>query len=256
VRVLKLNLDGAVQPLYIGTGVGFSSLCPPIEATYTFLDDVFGELAELTPGPILHLGGDEAHVTPREEYLRFVPRVAAIVNGHGKRVMGWQEIADSPLPPGTVVQYWGTGDERSAQRARAGVAQGAQLVMSPADRAYLDMQYGPWTPYGQNWAGYVDVRRSYDWDPARQVPGVGEPPILGVEATVWTETLETMPQVEFMAFPRLPGIAEIGWSPATGRSWNEYRHRLANQAGRWAALGINYFHDPEVPWPGDAPPVS
>lgn len=244
----ELNCDGAVQPLYIGIAVGFSSLCLRLEATYAFLADVFGELTELTPGPLVHIGGDEAHSTPRADYLRYIPRVAGIVNGLGKRVMGWQEIADCELPAGSVVQYWGTGDERSAQRARSAAEQGAQVVMSPANRAYLDMKYDPDSPYGQHWAGHVDVRDSYDWDPARQVPGVDEAAIAGVEATIWTETLQTMREVEFMAFPRLPGIAEIGWSSTAGRSWPEYRHRLAAHAVRWRAMDVNYHPSPDVPW--------
>jgi hexosaminidase len=244
----ELNCDGVAPPLYTGTAVGFSSLCIPLPLTYDFLDDVFGEIAALTPGPLLHLGGDEAHSTPHEQYLQFVPRAAGIVTGHGKRVMGWQEIAETRLPAGSLSQYWGTGDQRSAELARAAAAQQAKIVMSPADRAYLDMKYNAGTPYGLSWAGFVSVRRSYSWDPAQQVSRVGEASIAGVEAPLWSETLDEISKVEFMAFPRLPGIAEIGWSPATGRSWQEYQYRLGGQAPRWAVLGVNYYRAPEIPW--------
>jgi hexosaminidase len=121
--------------------------------------------------------------------------------------------------------------------------------MSPANRAYLDMKYNPETPLGLNWAGYVEVQDSYAWDPATVVDGVGEADVLGVEAPVWSETLDEIAEVEFMAFPRLPGLAELGWSPATGRSWDEYRFRLAAQAPRWDALGMSYYRSPQVPWP-------
>jgi hexosaminidase len=53
-----------------------------------------------------------------------------------------------------------------------------------------------------------------------------------------------------MAFPRLPGIAELGWSPASGHDWGRYRTRLAAQGPRWDAMGIGYYRSPEVPWPG------
>ena len=244
----ELNCDGTAPPLYTGTEVGFSSLCIPKPVTYKFLDDVFGELADLTPGDTMHLGGDEAHVTPHEQYLEFVPKAARIVNDHGKRAMGWQEIAEAELPPGSTVQYWGTGDERSADLARAAVAQDASVVMSPANRAYLDMKYDEDTPYGQSWAGLVPVEQSYSWDPATQVTGVPESAIAGVEAALWSETLDEIAKAEFMAYPRLPGIAEIGWSPATGRSWSEYRHRLGHQAPRWNVLDVNFHRSPEVPW--------
>lgn len=244
----ELNCDGTAPPLYTGTEVGFSSLCIPKPVTYKFLDDVFGELADLTPGDTMHLGGDEAHVTPHDQYLEFVPKAAQIVNDHGKHAMGWHEIAETELPPGSTAQYWGTGDERSADLARAAVAQGASVVMSPADRAYLDMKYDEETPYGLSWAGLVPVEQSYRWDPATQVPRVPESAIAGVEAALWSETLDEVAKAEFMAYPRLPGIAEIGWSPATGRGWSEYRHRLGGQALRWNALDVNFHRSPEVPW--------
>jgi hexosaminidase len=72
--------------------------------------------------------------------------------------------------------------------------------------------------------------------------------VLGVEGPLWSETLDESSDIEFIAFPRLPGLAELGWSPATGRSWDEYRLRLAAQGPRWDALGIEYCRSAQVPW--------
>ena len=52
-----------------------------------------------------------------------------------------------------------------------------------------------------------------------------------------------------MAFPRLPAIAELGWSPAATHDWNSFSARLAAQGPRWDAMGIDYYHSPQVPWP-------
>jgi hexosaminidase len=120
--------------------------------------------------------------------------------------------------------------------------------MSPASRAYLDMKYDASTALGLDWAGYTDVRDAYSWDPATTLPGVSADDVLGVEAPLWTETITTMADVELMAFPRLAGYAEIGWSQRHGRSWGEYRHRLAAQAPRLAAMGVGFHRDPAVPW--------
>ena len=120
--------------------------------------------------------------------------------------------------------------------------------MSPAPRTYLDMKYDRETPLGLDWAGTVNVEKSYTWDPATEVEGLAESAILGVEAPLWSETLVTMADVEFMVFPRLLGIAEIGWSPAAGRSWEEYRTRLAAHGKRMEALDVNFYRDPGVPW--------
>ena len=113
--------------------------------------------------------------------------------------------------------------------------------MSPADHAYLDMKYDASTQLGLQWAGYTNVQDSYQWDPVRQVAGVGAKDVLGVEAPLWGETVTSIRDVEYLAFPRLIGIAEIGWSPARGRSWAEYRTRLGAQGPLLDALGVNYY---------------
>ena len=110
------------------------------------------------------------------------------------------------------------------------------------------MKYDPTTPLGLEWAGYMDVRDAYDWDPATLVDGLPARRVLGVEAPLWTETVATRADLETMAFPRLVGIAELGWSPAAGRSWTEYRSRLAAQGPRLRALGVRFHPAPEVPW--------
>jgi hexosaminidase len=247
----ELNCDGKAPPLYTGIEVGFSSLCVPLDVTYRFVDDVVREIAELTPGPYIHIGGDEAHNTKPEEYVAFVDRVRDIVADHGKRMVGWKEIAEAAIPEGSVAQYWGLSkpSPEAAEQARTAVRKGAKLVMSPADRVYLDMKYDEKTPYGLNWAGYVEVEKSYSWDPASVVEGIGDADIRGVEAPLWTETLDSIPPAEFMAYPRIPGAAEVGWSPATGRSWAEYRTRLAAQGPRWERMGVNFYRSPQVPWP-------
>jgi hexosaminidase len=245
----ELGVPGSSRELYTGTEVGFSSLDVHSALTYRFLDDVFGELAALTPGPFLHIGGDEAHSTSEADYLAFMERVQPVVAAHGKRLVGWEEIASAPLGEGAVVQYWNTAGQRGPELARAAVAQGAQLVMSPADRVYLDMKYDPGTSLGQSWAGHVELRDSYEWDPATLVEGVGEEAILGVEAPLWTETMTTVGELETMILPRLCAVAEVAWSPASGRDWDDFRARVAAEGARWDAAGVAYHRSPQVDWP-------
>jgi len=244
----KLNCDGVAPPRYTGNGALYSSLCVRKEITYRFLDDVWRELAAQTPGPLAHIGGDETAVTSDADYLKFMGRAYPIVRSHRKRVMGWQEIAAGPLPKGSLVQYWGTPDQTKAgDLARLAVAKGAKIVMSPAYRTYLDMMYDPTTP-GRYSSGLIPVSWSYLWDPATEVSGVGEADVAGVEAPLWTELVEDMDRAEFMTYPRLPGIAEIGWSPQARRSLPDYLVRLAGQGPRWDILSVNYYKAPDVPW--------
>ncbi|CAL9466784.1 Beta-N-acetylhexosaminidase [Streptomyces sp. enrichment culture] len=249
----ELNCDGVAPPLYTGIEVGFSSLCVGKEVTYDFVDDVVRELAALTPGRYLHIGGDEAHATPHEDYVKFMDRVQPIVAKYGKTVIGWHQLTGADPAKGALAQYWGldgTGGQEKEQVAEA-ARNGTGLILSPADRVYLDMKYDKDTPLGLSWAGHVEVRRSYDWDPGAYLPGVPASAVRGVEAPLWTETLENSAHLEYMAFPRLPGVAELGWSPAATHDWEDYRVRLAAQGPRWEALGIGYHKSPQVPWPNE-----
>ena len=120
--------------------------------------------------------------------------------------------------------------------------------MSPAAKTYIDMKYDSTTVLGLQWAGFIEIDSSYIWDPAKMVPGIGKDDILGVEAPLWTETITNMKELEYMVFPRLPGIAEIGWSPASVRNWADYKVRLGNQAARFKAMDINYYPSRLIPW--------
>ncbi|MFC7974549.1 beta-N-acetylhexosaminidase [Streptomyces cinereoruber] len=249
----ELNCDGVAPPLYTGTKVGFSSLCVPKAVTYDFVDDVIREIAALTPGRYLHIGGDEAHSTSHADYVAFMDRVQPVVAKYGKTVIGWHQLTGTTPAPGALVQYWGT-DRTSAEekeRVAAAARGGTGLILSPADRTYLDMKYTKETKLGLSWAGYVEVRRSYDWDPAAYLPGAPASAVKGVEAPLWTETLATTDDLDVMAFPRLPGVAELGWSPAATHDWDTYKVRLAEQAPRFEALGIDWYRSPEVPWPAE-----
>jgi hexosaminidase len=251
----ELNSGGSTPDRYTGIEVGFSSLHARDEVTYRFLGEVIEEVAALTPGPYLHIGGDEAHSTEPADYTEFLARAQRIVGEQNKTVVAWQDAASAALVRGALVQYWrpAKGSEPHTQAARDAIRQGARLILSPADHAYLDSKYHSGTALGLDWAGHVGVRDSYSWEPATLIDGVGEPDIAGVEAPLWTETLTGTEDLDFMTFPRLPGIAEIGWSPVEGRSWDSYRGRLAAHGARWTAAGIAFYRSPEVAWPVESP---
>ncbi|MEV8632354.1 family 20 glycosylhydrolase [Streptosporangium sp. NPDC051023] len=231
----------------------FSSLCTTKESTYAFVKDVLGEVAALTPGPYLHIGGDEARSTPSDQYAAFMNRVQPTVAATGKTVMGWHQIGEPGVrhEAGRVLQYWGRTD--SDPLVTDAVSRGARVVMSPADKTYLDMKYTSETGPGQRWAGYIEVRKAYDWDPGTYLSGVPASAVLGVEAPLWTEAVSTEEEIEYMAFPRLPAIAELGWSPWAAHAWGPFERRLGAQASRWTIMGIDFHRSPQVSWDDPAP---
>ncbi len=91
------------------------------------------------------------------------------------------------------------------------------------------------------------MQEAYEWDPAAIIDGIDDGQLLGVEAPIWSETLVTIDDVEFMAFPRIAALAEVAWSPAGG-TWAEFEPRVINFGAYLDGLGINYYRTPEVSW--------
>ncbi len=230
----ELNPSGEATALYEGTEVGFSSLWIEQEITYRLLDDVIRELAALTPTLYIHIGGDEAQSTPHEDYKKFIKRIQQIVISHGKQTVGWSEIGDAEVLPGTIAQHWKGAEYQGA------IEQGARIILSPANKTYLDMKYDESTPLGLVWAGFISVKDAYDWEPGSYLDQLEEKDILGIEAPLWTETILTIKDIETMVFPRLPGLAELAWSPKgqTGRSIASASAPTANSCRHWASIFI------------------
>ena len=241
---------------YEGTAVGFSSLKIHDEATYDFVADVFGELAAMTPGPYLHFGGDESLATSAEDFDEFVSRVSAIIVDLGKVPVAWHEAGSAKdISDQTIGQYWGflTPTDGMDDKARAFVANGAQVILSPADAIYLDMKPTESIELGLTWAnGPTSVERSYSWEPSSLIAGIGDDDILGVEAPLWTETIRNLEAIDVMAFPRIASAAEAAWSPSTEvsalRTWESFRERVGAMGPLWTSLGIGYLPSDEIPW--------
>jgi hexosaminidase len=241
----ELNGNTKQATPHTGIEVGFSCLAVDKEVTYKFIDDVIREVAAMTPGQYIHIGGDEVpKMDKKTSYAQFINKVQKIVQSHDKKMMGWADIAKGDIDKEAVTQFW----KKEAADAKLAVSKNARILMSPAYRAYLDMKYSPECKLGLKWAGYVSVQTGYDWTLSGLVPGIPKEQIVGVEAPLWTETIETMDDIEFMVFPRLLGYAELGWSPDDENTWDEYKVRLGKQKNRFEFMGINYYKTPNVPW--------
>jgi hexosaminidase len=239
----ELNCDDKAPLLYTGTKVGFSSLCVDKDITYKFIGDVVREIAEITPGPYFHIGGDESDATEPQDYVKFINKVAEIVKKNNKTMIGWDDISTADLSENWVAQHWHKKENGIAAKKKGG-----SVIMSPASRAYLDMKYDTTTELGLKWAGLIEVDHGYDWYPEKYVDGISKDDILGVEAPLWSETIDDSDDIEFLAFPRILGYAEIGWSKSKDRNWNDYKLRLAKQAPVFELMGINFYRSTKVKW--------
>jgi hexosaminidase len=239
----ELNENNKTTELYSGIKVGFSSLAIQKEITYVFIDDVIRELASLTPGPYIHIGGDESHSTNHDDYIYFMNKTLNIVSKYNKKALGWDEIAHANVNENHTVQFWS-----NKKNTALGLKKGTKVIFSPAKYAYLDMKYDSTTTLGLMWAGTTEVDKTYNWLPDTIIQNINPQQILGVEAPLWSETIKTNADIEYLAFPRICGIAEIGWSQNNTLNWEEYKTRLAKQKERFEILGINFYESTVVEW--------
>ncbi|GAA3509071.1 family 20 glycosylhydrolase [Georgenia daeguensis] len=245
----ELTPSGEPAPVVTGAHVGFSKITLNEPATLPFVRDVFTELAELTPGPYVHGGGDEVDTITEQDYADFVGALGEVVAGTGKTLVVWQEAAAADLPEGTVVQLWASTLDPSGVREAAG--RGHDVIMSPSNHVYLDMKYVPDFPLGLDWSGHVDVRRSWEWDPDVHVDGIDPARVRGVEAPLWTETVVTREDLFTMLLPRLVAAAEVAWTRQDVRDdggFEDFARRLAAQVPVWREQGWAFYASDEVEW--------
>lgn len=255
----ELNTPGSSHPATAedptcppnGTAdVGHSYLDPHSEHTYTFARHVLRQLARITPGEYLHIGGDEPlKMTERygqEVYLDCVGRIASIVREVGKKPAGWNELAEAAPGADMIVQFWQGESTHTVQAAEAG----AKILLSRGESVYLDQKYHPEFPLGLDWActGDCDFPVYYSWEPARLIPELTPDQIAGVEAPLWSETLRGVNQVLLMVFPRLFATAELGWSTPRTRDLEKFTQRLAAVAPRLLLSGGNFYDGEKAAW--------
>ena len=238
-----LNGNGKTPKLYEGTQVGFSTFDTRKDTVYIFIDDVVREISAISPGPYFHIGGDESHVTKKDDYIYFVNRVEKIVQKYGKRMIGWDEIATADVDSTSIAQFWA-----SEENAKMAVEKGMQVILSPAKKAYLDMQYDSLSKHGLHWAAYIPVDTAYVWNPENYSQGIPVEQILGVEAPLWSETISNIDELEYLAFPRVIGYSELSWSTEENRNWDDYKDRLARQAPFLDRMNVKYYPSELIDW--------
>lgn len=235
-----------------------NTVCPAKEVAYEYLDKIYTEIAELFPFEYIHVGGDEAYhgfweksaevqrLMKRENLKNtdevqsyFMKRVSAIVTSKGKKMMGWDEILAGGLPSNAAVMSW-RGEKGGIEASSLG----HPVVMAPSNFAYVDLYQGDPIAEPRTY-GMVRLNQSYKFDP--QPKGVNPDMILGGQANLWSERLNTTRHAEYMLWPRGWAISESVWSPPEQKNWTDFVQRIEKHFDRYEVMGINYsrsFYDP------------
>jgi hexosaminidase len=225
------------------------------DSTFTFLENVLTEVMDLFPGQYIHIGGDEAakdqwQASPRvqqrmrelgiknEDALQswFVARIEKFLDAHGRRLIGWDEILQGGLPPRATVMSW-QGTKGGIEAAH----QGHDVVMAPSPLMYFDHVQSARHDEPPGRPDVVSLGDVYAYEPVPGELDVAQARhILGAQANLWTEYMDTPQRIEHAAFPRVAALAEVLWSPKQSRNWQGFLARLPAQLDRYRALGIDF----------------
>lgn len=241
-------LPGTDTAPHQGSGnVGGSTFDADNAATYEFTKEVLTQLAELTPGPYLHIGGDESHVTPHEKYVRMIDTFVDQVKDLDKQVIGWNEYSSANLPKDSVVQFWWGNKDSTAKSI---LDNDLKAILSPADRTYIPQKQDSSEQFGGGWAcgGPCTLQTHYDWNPENYLTGVMDDRILGVETVQWGEWIRGMDQTESYQYPRTLATAEVGWSPQANRNYADFAKRTGALGGRMALQDLTHFKTKGIDW--------
>lgn len=243
------------RPVQVATTWGILEAVLNLEpATIQFCKDILAEVMEVFPGRYVHIGGDECPTTQwRESAMTrqridelgiggveeaqgwFTRQIAALLDEHGRRLVGWDEIMDHGDVSGATVMAW-----RSREHGIDAVRRGHDVVMAPTIPTYFDY-YSSEDPDEPRALGrLVTLEQVYGFDPvASELSDREGANVLGTQFQVWTEHMPGPRQVEYMSFPRAVALAEVAWSYGE-RDWPEFLTRLRPHLTRLDALSVNY----------------
>ena len=216
---------------YWGNQFTPNTLDPSKEEVYTFLQNVFTEIAALFPGEYIHFGGDEvrhvlwekephvqefmkAHQIGNVKQLQsyFVQRVSGIIKKLGKKPIGWNDVLadDKGLPKETAIMSW-LGEEAIKDAA----SHGFKAVATPYSHVYLDITQADrndGTPRDLAYSNINSIDRIYAYDPSAGLTKEEEKFVLGIQGNLWSALTQEAKDMNVHVFPRLLAIAETGWT--------------------------------------------
>lgn len=235
-------------------GVTPEVMCGGKESTYEFLETVLGEVVELFPSELIHIGGDECpkerweacpHCQARMKALGLetenqlqgylVARMEKFLNGHGRRLIGWDEILECGVTPTAAVMSW-----RGTEGGITAAKRGNRVVMTPMEPCYFDFyQTESRESEGLQIGGHVSFEKVYAWDPYLGLNNQEKQNILGVQCNLWTEYILDFKSVEMKLLPRLAALSEVQWATER-RNESTIRPRMESMRRFYEACGWNY----------------
>lgn len=251
-------------PVEVATKWGvFDEIYCPTEETFRFLEDVLDEVILLFPSKYIHIGGDEAPKTKwkssafcqnlitqnglkdeQELQSYFIRRIEKYLNSKGREIIGWDEILEGGLAPNATVMSW-----RGTKGAIEAAKQKHNVVMTPTSHCYFDYYQSQNEEEPLAIGGFLPLEKVYGFNPIpKELNKEESQHIIGVQGNVWTEYMPNEKHVEYMLFPRIMAMSEVGWSNSVKKDFEEFVKRVEYFNKRLDILDVNYanhLHDIE-----------
>ncbi|MDQ7948462.1 MAG: family 20 glycosylhydrolase [Pedobacter sp.] len=236
----------------------FDDVYVPSENTFKFLQDVLDEVMALFPSKYIHIGGDECPKTYWKEspfcqqlikdlnvgdehglQSYFIQRIEKYLNAKGRSIIGWDEILEGGLAPNATVMSW-RGEKGGIEAAQ----QNHNVIMTPGSGGlYIDHRQSNSPDEPLSIGGLAPYTKLYAYDPVPKVLTADQQKyIIGVQANMWTEYMETPARVEYQLFPRIYALAEIAWSPIDKKDLTNFvEQRVPVHLAKLDGTGTNYW---------------
>lgn len=233
-----------------------SDFCIGNEQTFEFLENVLTEVIDLFPSEYIHIGGDEASkqswkscalcqsrmqreglddVDELQSYL--IHRIDSFLTAHGRKLLGWDEILDGGLSPNATVMSW-----RGTEGGLRAIASGHRAIMTPGEYCYLDAYQDAPHTQPEAFGGYLPLQKVYSYDPMPDTLTAAQSSLLyGVQGNLFAEYIPTDAHMEYMMYPRLFAIAEVGWSSPEDKDYTHFHHRALKAIKHMQRDGYNTF---------------
>lgn len=230
--------------------------CVGNEKTFEFIENVLSEVIELFPSGYIHIGGDEAKLTPWEKCPKcntlmkkenikkvkelqswFIKRIEKFLVSKNKKLIGWDDILEGGLAPEATVMSW-----RGTKWGIEAVNQGHDIVMSPEEFAYFNFAQDSTGSEPNHFSTVLYLDKVYSFEPIPDsIPDDKKHHILGGQGNMWSEFMFTPEDVEHMLFPRIFAMSEVLWSPKESKDYKDFVKRLSNRLKFLNKENIKYY---------------
>lgn len=233
---------------------------PARTSTYLFLTNVLKEVVQLFPSKYIHIGADEVSfgneqwrtdkevaLLMKKEQLKtlkdvetyFINRIRDSILAMKKEVIGWDEIIEHNMNPEKTVAMWWRHDKPDV--LKKGLKNNYKMILCPRKPLYFDFVQDSSHNVGRRWDGFCPIDAIYTFPDSLNINGLNDSKVLGIQANLWTEHIDTKKRFDFMLYPRISALAEAAWTKKNSKSFENFEERLKKMIKVYQQENIYYF---------------